>query len=141
MMLLRKVEFGLVPTNAPRGLIISPGCFFRCVVCPKPNSNALVRITNLSCPFPPWPLPDSSVLILPRPLTDLMSLLLIASSCQIPKSFLASKYQSFKITQSTYLIPIKILSFPQYSYIGSNMNYAVNFCPQKKIISTRTWFS
>ncbi|KAJ0914795.1 hypothetical protein HanPSC8_Chr06g0242641 [Helianthus annuus] len=38
--------------------------FFRRVKCAKPDSNTLLWVSDLGCPFPPWPLPDPSELVL-----------------------------------------------------------------------------
>lgn len=87
-----KVEFSFVTTDALGSFIISHGCFFSSVECPKPNSDTFLWITNLSCPFSPWPLPNPSVLVLPYPL--------ITITITITTTFLISpNYYCFKANQ------------------------------------------
>ncbi|KAJ0824486.1 hypothetical protein HanRHA438_Chr17g0792931 [Helianthus annuus] len=59
-----KVELSLVTADTLGGFIICSSRFFSRVECTEPESNTLMWVPNLGCPFAPWPLPDPSKLVL-----------------------------------------------------------------------------
>lgn len=63
--LVWEIDFGLFASDFARLSVVSAGSFFSSVIRPQPNADAFPRIANLRRPFPPWPLPYSSVQIFP----------------------------------------------------------------------------
>lgn len=59
--ILWKIEFCSVSSESQCGFVVGSCGGFRRVECSEPHSCRLVWISNLRCPFSPWPLPNSSV--------------------------------------------------------------------------------
>ena len=60
---MSEVEFGLFASDSYGSLVVGSGGIFGGVVGSKPNTVALVWVSNLGGPFAPWPPPDSSVFV------------------------------------------------------------------------------
>ncbi|KAF7843666.1 GATA transcription factor 5-like [Senna tora] len=69
--LIREVHLGFLASNPPCFSIISSSSFFGSVESSKPDTNTLSWVPDLSCPFSPWALTDSPILILPLSLLRL----------------------------------------------------------------------
>jgi len=71
---LREVNLSLLATDPPCLSIIGSGSFFSSAECSKPDTDTLPWVTDLSSPFAPWALSDTTVLGLPLSLGRLLSL-------------------------------------------------------------------
>lgn len=58
---LREVEFGFASPESEGGLVVGSGGGLGGVEGPEPHSGGFVGVSDLSGPFPPWPLSNSPV--------------------------------------------------------------------------------
>jgi len=61
-----EVELGFGAFESKRGLVVGDGRALRRVEGAQPNSGGFLRVSDLCCPFSPWPLPHSSVVSSPH---------------------------------------------------------------------------
>lgn len=75
---VREIEFGFAATDSNGCRVVGSSSFLGGFESAKPDTNTFPRVTNLSRPFAPWPLPYPSVHILPLSLILAFFLLLFS---------------------------------------------------------------
>lgn len=100
-----KVELGLVATDILGDVSINSCSFFGCA---EPNADALVRVSNFSCPFLPWPLPYSSVHVLANSLCLLLLPLIRSISFLLSRKMKSKKKVNIRIVSFKFVGSVKL---------------------------------
>ena len=95
-----KVELGLVATDILGDVSINS--------CSLPNADALVRVSNFSYPFLPWPLPYSSVHVLANSLCLLLLPLIRSISFLLSRKMKSKKKVNIRIVSFKFVGSVKL---------------------------------